>query len=67
MRFIGIWFNMDREVKRDFVDAKDSADASEKINALYFGKEPPAPCLTVIPENPSSSGDLHGFSMQSQW
>lgn len=67
MKFIGIWFNMDQEVKRDIVDARDSSEASEKINSMY-GANPPASCLTIIPENSSITGnDMHGFSMQSQW
>lgn len=67
MRFIGIWFDLDREVKRDYVDAKDSTEASEKINALY-GQNPPAPCLTIIAQDGlGGSSDLHGFNMNSRW
>lgn len=51
MRFIGIWFDKDREVKRDTVTAKTSDEASAKLHALYAGRKTPAPCLTVIPAN----------------
>ena len=70
MRFVGIWFDLDQEVKRDYVDAKDSSDASEKINSLYAGKEPPAPCLTILVQDSkknNGSSDLNGFYMKNQW
>lgn len=70
MKFVGIWFNVDEEVKRDYVDAKDSNEASAKINKLYDGKEPPAPCLTILVQDRSKndgSPDLNGFYMRSQW
>lgn len=62
MEFEGIWYNMDGEVKRDRVIAKDSTDASAKIHALYAGRAEPAECLSVV----SASGmippqvDLNG-------
>lgn len=49
MRFVGIWFNMDRETKRDYVTAKDSTEASNKIHALYPSGRYPGKALTVTP------------------
>lgn len=53
MRFIGIWFNMDREVKRDYVTAKDANEASMLIHAMYPNQRYPGKALTVIPANGS--------------
>lgn len=49
MTFIGIWFNTSTEVKRDRVEAKDAEDASNKLHAMYAGRQEPARCLTVTP------------------
>lgn len=51
IRFVGIWFNMDREVKRDYVNAKSADEASNMIHAMYYGKKEPATALTVYPVN----------------
>ena len=48
MRFMGIWFNMDSEVKRDYVDASNADEASRKIHMLYAGKGEPAEALAVL-------------------
>ena len=49
MRFCGIWFNMDREVKRDYCNAKDSTEASAIIHAMYPDQNYPGAALTVVP------------------
>lgn len=49
MKFKGIWFNLDKEVKVDVVDAANSTEASNKIHKLYAGTSEPAPCLTIVP------------------
>ena len=49
MTFIGIWFNNTTEVRRDYVEATDAADASTKLHQLYAGKAEPARCLTITP------------------
>lgn len=52
MRFIGIWYNLDEEVKRDYVDASNATEASGKLHALYSGTNAePAPCLAVVPQD----------------
>lgn len=62
--FIGIWFDMISEVKRDRVRAKDANDASAKIHALYAGRAEPAPCLSVIPAGGSYGHSGPDFSMK---
>ena len=57
MRFVGIWFDMDREVKRDYVTAKDSDTASAMIHALYPNQKYPAPALTVVLASSSLTSD----------
>lgn len=49
MRFVGIWFNLDKEVTRDYVTAKDSDEASRMIHALYADGKEPAQALTITP------------------
>ena len=56
MRFVGIWYNMHGEVKRDYVSANDSSVASELIHEIYRQSKEPADCLTVIPADQSSYG-----------
>lgn len=51
MRFIGIWYDMNREIKRDYVDASDVNEASDKLHALYAGRREPGPCLSVVSES----------------
>lgn len=51
MRFICSWYNMDTEVKRDIVEAKDTNEASDKVYRLYPPGKPPAPCLAIFPMN----------------
>lgn len=51
MRFIGIWYNMKSEIKRDYVTANNAEEASNKIYALYAGRKQPGPCLSVVPES----------------
>lgn len=68
MKFVGIWFDMDREVKRDVVNASDSNEASDKIHLLYRNGNFPAPCLTVTPLRGYESwdGDASSTMMQLQ-
>lgn len=54
IRFEGIWFNADSEVKRDVVMARDSNEASAKIHALYPNGNYPGEALTVV----SASGTI---------
>lgn len=64
MRFIGIWYNLDREVKRDYVEAANANEASAKLHKLYSSMEnEPAQCLTIIPQDGYSSAP-DGFDMQ---
>lgn len=56
MRFVGIWYNMRGEVKRDYVTANDSSTASDLIHALYRDSREPANCLSVVPADQSSYG-----------
>lgn len=53
MRFIGIWYNMDKEVKRDIVEASNANEASAKLHQLYGNddKKEPAPCLAIAPQD----------------
>ena len=55
MRFVGIWFNMDREIKRDYCNAKDSTEASRLIHAMYPDGKYPGAALTVIPASGASN------------
>lgn len=57
LKFVGIWYNMDTEVKRDVVFARDANEASDKIHAMY--KRHPAPCLTIVPYD----GDYHKHTL----
>jgi hypothetical protein len=63
MEFTCIWYNMDQEVKRDIIEAKDSEEASAKVYSLYGGN-PPAPALSIM----ASSGrcDIGGY-FNSRW
>lgn len=52
MRFIGIWYNLDREVARDYVEASNANEASAKLHQLYENeRDEPAPCLAVMPQD----------------
>lgn len=55
MVFIGIWYDMNSEVKRDRVIADDVNEASNLLYAKYT--TPPAPCLSVVPENGEYSAE----------
>lgn len=69
MRFMGIWFNMDTEVKRDYVDASNADEASRKIHMLYAGKGEPAEALAVVPADGSKKhgGDPNGYYKTTTW
>ena len=56
MRFVGIWYNATRELKRDYVNAANAEDASAKLYAMYPDGKTPGPCLTVAPAS-GSYGD----------
>lgn len=68
MKFIGIWFNMDQEIKRDVVEADNANQASEKLHSLYVGRREPGPALAVVPHEGSSKhgGDTNGY-YQTTW
>ena len=69
MRFMGIWFNLDAEVKTDYVDANNADEASAKIHAFYAGKEEPAGALAVVPADTSKNhkGDPNGYYKTTTW
>lgn len=56
MKFIGIWYNMDEEVKREEVFAKNADEASAKLHQRYLINQWPAPLLSVIPASGGYSG-----------
>lgn len=56
MKFIGIWYDMDQEVKREEVFAKNADDASAKLHQRYPINQYPAPFLSVVP----ASGGYNG-------
>lgn len=58
MKFKCIWYNLDTEVKVDYVDAKTSTEASAVVHRLYPAGEYPAPCLSIVPMNGYSSADM---------
>ena len=51
MRFICSWYDMDREIKQDIVEAKDTDEASAKVHMLYPAGQQPAPGLAIYPLN----------------
>lgn len=53
MRFICSWYDMDREIKQDIVEASDTNEASAKVHQLYLTGQEPAPCLAIYP--------MHGY------
>lgn len=63
MKFVGIWFNMDQEVKRDVVDAENANQAGEKLHRMYSGREEPGMALAVVPHEGSvkNNGDTSGY------
>ena len=61
MKFIGIWYNMDEEVKREEVFAKNADEASTKLHQRYPINQWPAPLLSVIPASGGYSGQQKGL------
>lgn len=47
MKYIGIWYDMQEEKKRDTVEADSVDDATKKLHLMYQGNDP-APMLSVI-------------------
>ena len=59
IRFVGIWYDMTKEIKRDYVNAVDANDASNKFYAMYPPNATPGPCLSVAPASGSyGHGDI---------
>lgn len=63
MEFTCIWYDMEKEIKREVVDARDSEEASAIVNSKYNG-HPPAPCLSITANK--GSNDVCGF-FQTRW
>lgn len=63
MRFVGIWYDLDREVKRDEVEASSANEASLKIHRLYDNAIEPAPALAIVPKDAYGKGvnDTRGY------
>ena len=56
MKFIGIWYDMDQEIKREEVIAKTADEASAKIHTRYPINQYPAPFLSIVPASGGYTG-----------
>ena len=65
MRFCCIWYYMDHEITRDYVDAKDTEEASVKVHLKYNGADP-GPCLSITPADLGNGGPL-GYYSTPRW
>lgn len=61
MKFEGIWFNLDREICRDEVEARDANEASSLIHSKYYGREEPGEALAIVPKEIKGKNDLSGY------
>lgn len=56
MKFIGIWYDLEQEVKREEVVAKDANEASAKLHERYPINQWPAPYLSIVPASGMYTG-----------
>ena len=62
MLFEGIWFDMDREIQRDEVEAANAEEASVKLHRKYENGFEPAEALAIVPKEPYPKGnDINGY------
>lgn len=55
MLFKGIWYNLDKAVKEDTVEADSPEDATVKFMMMYPESERPAEFISVLPKEEYSA------------